>query len=372
MAESPTLECKNIVKRRKEANLPVYDCGLGSNVLKPPPVFYELIRAYASQYQYSSVHGEPPLQSVLKKYFSSDQYTVEHTLVGHGLKEILFCFHSAFLGTIFHVVPKWVSYGEQAEICNTTIVNIMVDPKTMKINAKQLEKSLIHGNHVRALLFNNPVNPTGIYYTEEEIKEIAMVCKRTNTVIFADEIYMNLQHDGTFTSISKYAPELTIRASSISKDFAAGGYRLGWALFPEELNYLWKNMVQVGSAIYSCVNPVVQLATADLLTLNHSDYMKTQRVYFKKYMQKAIDILKDTPLNFVKPNAAWYIFVDFSPIIGKIERGTSLQNFLTENLGIVCLGGEHFGYSYDFIRFSIKNENSIEGMRVLKKYIKSL
>ena len=128
MTESPTLECKNIVRRRIEAKLPVYDCGLGSNVLEPPPVFYELIKKYANRYQYSSVYGEPELQSVLKKYFSSDQYEVKHTLVGHGLKEILFCFHSAFLGTIF----MWYQMGilrRTGRNMQHNIINVMVDPK---------------------------------------------------------------------------------------------------------------------------------------------------------------------------------------------------------------------------------------------------
>lgn len=372
MTESPTLECRNIVERRKIASLPVYDCGLGSNILEPPPVFYELIKKYANQYNYSSIFGEPSLQQSLKKKYSSKVYDIEHVMVGHGLKEILYCFHNAFRGTIFHITPKWVSYNEHIKLCNNDFINIMVEPDTMKINPEKLERILVSGNISRALLFNNPTNPTGVSYTKEEVEEIAMVCKRTNTIIFSDEIYMNLQYDEPFVSISDYAPELTIRASSISKDFAAGGYRLGWALFPRELKYLWKEMTRIGSAIYSCVNPVVQLATADLMLMDHYTYFEYHKCYFKKYMEAAMDILKETPLLFVKPTSAWYIFVDFSNIIKKMKIEISLQMFLVNKLGIVCLGGEHFGYQYGFIRFSIKNENSLEGLRVLKKYLNTL
>jgi aspartate aminotransferase len=372
MSESPTLECRNIVERRKKESLPVYDCGLGCNILEPPPVFYELIKKYANRYQYSSIFGEPELVTSLKKEYSSNVYDIEHVMIGHGLKEILFCFHMAFGGTVFHITPKWVSYDEHVKLCNNTFINVTVESDTMKINPEKLERMLTSGNISRALLFNNPNNPTGVSYTKEEVEEIAMVCKRTNTIIFTDEIYMNLQYDEPFVSIAEYAPELTIRASSISKDFAAGGYRLGWALFPSELKFVWREMTSIGSSIYSCVNPVVQLATAELLSMDHYIYFEYQKCYFKKLMKAAMVILKETPLLFVKPTSTWYIFVNFSNVIKKMKIQMALQMFLVDKLGIVCLGGEHFGYHNGFIRFSIKNKNSLEGLRVLKKYINSL
>ena len=89
-------------------------------------------------------------------------------------------------------------------------------------------------------------------------------------------------------------------------------------------------------------------------------------------MEAAMDILKETPLLFAKPTSSWYIFVDFSNAMGKMKIQISLQMFLVNKLGIVCLGGEHFGYQHGFIRFSIKNENSLEGLRVLKNYLDTL
>ena len=367
MTESKTLHCSSIVKRRLRDGLDVYDCGLGSNALAPPPVFYELIKKYCHNYNYDSIFGNESLQHSLKNNFSSDNYKIKHTMVGHGLKEILFCFHMAYKGTIFHIVPKWVSYGEQSILCNNKIINISVNRDTMKINPRELEFALVQGNINRAILFNNPVNPTGIVYTLEEIKEIAQVCKRTNTIIFADEIYMNLQHDTSFVSIAEFAPDITIRASSISKDFAAGGYRLGWACYPASLQYIWKQMSRIGSSIYSCVSPVMQLATAELLEMDHTEYFNTNRNYFKNLMEQAVNILKETPLTFVKPSGAWYIFVNFEHVDLKINK--TIEEFLLTKLDIVCLGGEHFGYNNNFIRFSIKNENSLDGLRVLKKFL---
>ena len=71
--------------------------------------------------------------------------------------------------------------------------------------------------------------------------------------MIADEIYQNINHFNEIVSISEYLPKLTIRGSSVSKDLACGGYRLGWITFPSELNDFYLKCKSAISSIYSCI-----------------------------------------------------------------------------------------------------------------------
>lgn len=55
----------------------------------------------------------------------------------------------------------------------------------------------------KAILLNNPSNPTGMVYSREELQALAAVCVEKDIYIIADEIYYRLVYDGrSFTSIA--------------------------------------------------------------------------------------------------------------------------------------------------------------------------
>ena len=89
----------------------------------------------------------------------------------------------------------------------------------------------------KMLIFNNPCNPTGLHYSNNELEKLSNIIKKHNVILLADEIYNNLIFDEKVLSISEYLPKSTIRCSSVSKDLGCGGYRLGWVTFPKELDY---------------------------------------------------------------------------------------------------------------------------------------
>ena len=102
---------------------------------------------------------------------------------------------------------------------------------------------------------NNPNNPTGIALTEDENLKLARIVKsKKDSVIVSDEIYNELQFDGKFKSFRRYLPEQTVITNGISKWACAGGWRLGYALFPKSLLYLKKKLESVVSETYSCVS----------------------------------------------------------------------------------------------------------------------
>jgi aspartate aminotransferase len=361
---SPTLDCQNIAKSRKENNLPIYNFGLGANRIPQPDFYIQKVKEYAKEKNYTSVQGIPELCNSIINRFSTETYNIDNVLIGNGLKELLYIIQLSFVGKIYHITPSWVSYKEQIKILNKE--NDLIEIETnlennYKINLNDLETSLKkYKNYNKLILFNNPNNPTSTFHNPEEVKLIANILNKYNCIVLADEIYMNLTHFNKIETISTYIPHLTIRSSSVSKDLGCGGYRLGWLTFPKELKNLYKKCSANASSIYSCTSTPIQYATSHMLN-NKSLFTKhcnfNNKVY-KHIVANLCEILYKSKIKFAKPTCAWYIFANFSNYKNKFEKisvtnSYELSSLLLNEIGIISVPGECFNTSGLNLRFSL-------------------
>jgi len=353
---SATLFSQQIVKKRLLQNLPVYNFGLGANPLPAPALYTHYLSNSLDCKLYTSATGISRLQQALKTHNPS----IENFIVGNGLKELLFIVQMAFEGTIYHITPSWVSYKEQINLLNKQ--NNLIEIPTyiennFDLDFNLIEEKLKQGQTDKLLILNNPNNPTGKHYNKEDVIQLANLCKRYNVLVLADEIYAKLAYYKPFYSISEEYPENTLIASSISKDMACGGHRLGWIGFPKKQEELFSIIQAYSSTIYSCASHPFQTAYADYL-LQADDYLiynnNTHSIY-KTIIDKSYEILSKTKLRIVKPGGAWYIFVDFENYKDKlnINNSAELQNYLLEKFGIVSIAGNEFGYDGVAVRLSL-------------------
>lgn len=91
--------------------------------------------------------------------------------------------------------PYWVSYPEQVKLAGGKPVFVEgLEENSFKISPEQLEKAVTE--KTKAVIINSPSNPTGMMYTEEELKALGEVCLRRNILIVSDEIYEKLIYGG--------------------------------------------------------------------------------------------------------------------------------------------------------------------------------
>ena len=126
-------------------------------------------------------------------------------------------------------------------------------------------------------------------------------------------IYLNLCYHENQKSISSYIPELTIKGSSVSKDLACGGYRLGWCAFPKELESLFLECCSCASRVYSCTATPIQYATADMLLKDEEcdKYVNEMITLFRHIKTQLLPLLKNTKLKYADVDAAWYVYINF-------------------------------------------------------------
>lgn len=366
---SSTLKCQMVIEERKKKGLEVFNFGLGANPLKPNKKYIECLKLWCDKNQYTSPFGIDGLQECMTHIMDVENYNIDKILFGNGLKELIYVLQSVFDGIIVHITPAWVSYKGQIKILGK-LKSLREFETTFedgyKIDCNTFNKFLdeIHNENLNKkimVIFNNPCNPTGVVYTEDEVKEIAEICRRNNVIVFADEIYMNLVYDIHTCSIAKYYPEGVIRGSSLSKDIGCGGHRLGWLTFPKELEKLMFSCNSIISTMFSCPSTPFQYAILDFFN-DYDIYVldeicKNTKIIFEKIIKDVNMLLNKTKIKYVNPGFAWYLFLDFENYRDLLDkRGVRNNKELAEyfmNEGIITVNGKSFGSDKLTVRLSL-------------------
>ncbi len=272
--------------------------------------------------------------------------------------------------------PYWVSYKELIQMVGgVPVIVTATEENNFKMTAEQLEEAITP--KTKALLLNNPSNPTGMMYTGSDLRRIAEVCVEHDLYVIADEIYYSLVYDGakftSFASLGEDVKERTIVVNGVSKSYAMTGWRIGYAAANEQLAKMMANYLS-----HSTGNPssIAQWAAVDALGGPQSeiDDMRTAFEERRNYIVERMNSIEG--VSCIKPEGAFYVMMNLEQIIGKTIHGKVIQNgddfadlFLKEGLVAVvpCSG---FG-APNFVRWSYATsmENIKEGLDRLEKFL---
>lgn len=372
---SPTLNSKLLLNNRINNGLPVFNGGLGENPLPTPEYLIKTLKKNINKKDYTNIQGKDIFIDKLKSYYPN---YMTNTIVGNGLKELIFTLIFSWKSKILIPVPCWVTYLEDVEKLQKDYYTIETFHKNnYKLTPDNLEKCIIDNNATNSLLFiNNPNNPTGAVYSEDELISIVNVCKKYNVTIFGDEIYFNTRQTNTI-SISKLYDNCII-GSSLSKDWASGGWRFGWMIFSENLNYLYNEMISIGSILYSCPTDFMNDIAAEALSNEIKEYyFNKQNVFFKIIADKVNNQLKNNN-KIITSNyqGAWYKWFDLKNYsnelkLKNINNSQELTNSLASNIGLIVVPGKCFGVEGLTFRLSMVDPNIYKGIEELIKWLES-
>lgn len=129
--------------------------------------------------------------------------------------------------------PCYTSYPEMIRLAGAVPVTVAGDRENrFAVSKEQLEAAV--SSRTKALLFNNPVNPTGTVYRRGELSAIVDFCREHDLWLIADEVYGTFVYDTPFVSLYDFpeARDRLILVNSASKAYAMAGLRLGYAVVP--------------------------------------------------------------------------------------------------------------------------------------------
>jgi len=332
---------------------------------------------------YSPVPGFLELREAIANKLKRDNnldYKPTQICVSNGAKQAIINVLAAILNDGDEVLlpaPYWVSYDEMVKMMGGNSVILSTSYVTdFKVTAEQLEEAIT--DKTKAILFSSPCNPSGGYYTYDELKSIAAVVARyPHVTIISDEIYEYINYETKTTSIAQFPEvyEQTAVINGMSKAFAMTGWRIGYSACPE---WLAKACEKIQGQMTSGANTVAQRASITALQTDPTEY-RYMIDAFRKRRDLVYDLIKEIPgFKVLLPKAAFYFFPDISYYLGKTINGKVIENaddfamFILEHAHVGCVGGVSFG-SPECIRFSYaaSEEELIEAMRRIKELLEN-
>jgi len=227
--------------------------------------------------------------------------------------------------------------------------------------------------HLGAVIINNPVNPTGRVWSQDELEALAKVLTKYKVFIIADEVYAGLVFDNIkfvpFATINDELTERIITIGSGSKCLRIPGYRLGFSHGPENfIEALNKTIANLAG----CPNVFALIAAQELA--HYQEHCQTQLSSLLKKRQIIIDWCQQHNLELTPPQGAFYAFVNVAPIlkIKKIKSALELTEALLK-CGVGVIPGEAFGDYDEWIRLSYAGPEEIlkQGLQLISNYINS-
>lgn len=192
--------------------------------------------------QYPPMPGIPPLRRALADHYGSklgrDLDPDTEITVTSGCTEAL---AAAFLGLInpgdevVLIEPFYDAYPVDVAMAGGTPRFVTLRPPDFALDLDELASVVSHAT--RALVINNPHNPTGRVFSDDELRGIAALCIENDVIAICDEVYEEMTFGATHRRLAAYEGmwERTLTLSSLGKTFSLTGWKVGWAIGPPTL-----------------------------------------------------------------------------------------------------------------------------------------
>ena len=316
-----------------ECSFGFYGFAFGQSPFPVPKLVQDALIKNVDKGEYAAVPGIPELRNAISKYnkhyFGMD-IDPERIYVGPGTKELIFNLLEVLHGTVILPTPAWLGYLPQIRFLKKNY-HMLPTRANKKFSPNDLRKLTLRlQDRQKILILNNPHNPTGLLYDRLELEEIADVCREQNITVISDEIYAQTTYDfSKFVSMGKIYPEGTFVTNGLSKSHAAGGYRLGYVIFPQHATDLKRQFKKILATEYTAVStPIQHAAVAGFeISKEMEEYFDVARSIhqimgeYTYHILSAINGVKTT-----KPNATFYLLADFNAFATDLQKANIMTS----------------------------------------------
>lgn len=267
--------------------------------------------------QYAPLEGVPALreqiaQKIHRIHNRSYDDTTEVT-VTNGATQALYLAITAFVRPkekVLILKPAYDSYEPVVTLSGGIPVPIPLKGPDYQINWQAIEQNL--GPDTRMIILNNPHNPSGRVWTEEEMNKLEHLLKGTQIILLSDEVYEHLVFDGRKHISASSIPQLADRAivcASFGKMFHNTGWKTGYCVAPREL---MKEIHKIHQVNVFCVHHPTQSALAEYLKephhyLNLASLYEAKRDYF-------LELIKDSRFQWIPTQGTYFQMLNYSSI----------------------------------------------------------
>jgi len=383
MPESPIRKLVPYAEDAKYRGIDVIHLNIGQPDIKTPKQALDAVKNNTIEVlAYSRTEGSEIYRKKLSEYYKKQKIHVTHNdiLVTTGGSEALsFAMGSIadFQDEIIIPEPFYANYNGFA-----TAMGIKVTPVLSRIEnnfalppIEEFEKLIT--NKTRAILICNPGNPTGYLYNKTEIQKLALLVKKYNLFLVADEVYREFTYDGKehYSILQENGlDEHAIVIDSVSKRYSMCGARIGCLVS--------KNKEVIKTALKFAQ---ARLSPPTYAQIASEAALETPQEYFEEVIEEYVERrdLLITELNKIdgvivgRPHGAFYCIAQL-PITDADHFAQWLlekYDLNGETVMVAPAAGfyatEGMGKNQIRIAYVLKKERLIKAVQILKEALKT-
>jgi aspartate aminotransferase len=377
MQSSATLAAMQAAEALRAAGADVCDFGPGEPDFDTPENIKQAAeRAMrAGRTKYTANAGIRELQRAIIDFYRRDfgtEYEPGEVMATAGGKQAIFNACVTLLNPGDEVLipkPYWVTFPEIAVFAGAKPVFIETEDTGFVLNAEQVERAITP--KTKLLILNSPSNPSGRVLPPSEFRKIMELTSERGIYVVSDECYLRFVYPpGEVFSAASLPAELRSRlciAGSFSKTYAMTGWRIGYALAPNE----WiKAMLKVQGHSTSNANSISQWAAVEALTGSQESVgvMLAEYTARRAWLLNALREIPGFKCN--QPEGAFYAFPDVRGCLKKdLKTSGDFAKLLLEEEHTVVTDGAGFGAEgYLRISYATSMEQIKEGIKRIKTF----
>lgn len=366
VSPSLTLAISAKAKKMKADGLDVISFGAGEPDFDTPKYIIDAAKEALDKgfTRYTPASGTMELRKAICDKLQRENgvtYGADQIVVSNGAKHSLSNAIRALVEEGDEVIipaPFWLTYPELVKLSDGKPVIVDLLPENgYKLTPEQLRKAITP--RTKAIILNNPSNPTGVVYSKEEIAALGKELENHKHVyVISDEIYEKLVYGVETMSIAACSEELkerTVIINGMSKAYAMTGWRIGYAASSAALA---KAMGSIQSHSTSNPNSIAQYASTVALSDKAGEkFLSEMNGVFWKRRDLMVELMDKVGLPIIKPEGAFYVMVNVKSLFGKTYDGVKINSafdvasVMLDKLYTAVIPCESFGAN-DFVRLS--------------------
>ena len=359
----------------------VYDYSLGNPYAEPPKEVFDSLKKHISEgekgvHRYMANAGYPEVRAKIAKALQDEskiELTLENIVMTVGAAGGLNVVLKSILNPLEEVIvfaPYFVEYNSYVDNNGGKTIIVPPDTSTFEPDLLLFEKSI--NSNTKAIIINNPNNPTGVVYSKGTLENIEKILAEkekefgTTIYVLSDEPYSKIVYDNikltNLLSIFKNA----IIINSFSKSLGLAGERIGYICTSSNI----EEVSLLNSALSYC-NRILGYVNAPGLfqkVVGDSLYAKVDITGYEKRRNFLYEKLTNLGFECIKPQGAFYLFPKalIPDDVEFVKRAMKYNLLLVPGSGFGCPG--YFRISY-CVKFEMI-EKSIAAFEKLVKEFK--
>lgn len=309
------------------------------------PIAEELNRKYQqvlsqNHHQYKPMPGAPDLleQVALKvnHHYSRSINANEELLITAGATQGIFTTIQAIVNRGEEVIvldPSYDCYAPSVELCGGIPVHVNMNAD-FSVDWEKVEDSI--SNNTRLLIINNPHNPGGTVFSENDMQAIETIMERyPHLFLLSDEVYEFIHFDAPHISINTRTKirDRAVIVSSFGKTFHVTGWKIGYTVAPK---YIMEEIKKVHQYVVFCVNSTSQATLASYLPSAKLDalgeFYKQKRDFFRS-------LLKESRFELLDCKGSYFQVAKYSEISDKSDVDFAKEMTKEHGVAVIPISG---------------------------------